>query len=269
MIEARSSARFWALAWSFAQRELKSRFKDTALGWLWSLAIPLGTLAVYSIVFGLIFKAGAPNFGTNREPIYAVWLFCGMVAFQFFANGVLRGIDALVASTVLMRKVPVPPAAPVAGSLIAGAFQTLLEIALVLALLLFLGNVGASWFLVPLWAALFFVFTAGVAMVLAIATAHLRDVAQIAAVLMQFLFFATPVVYPIELVPDGALGGWLLRVLEGNPIAHFVEMFRDLTYELHTASVGDWLYLAFAAAAALALGAFVTSRHGRDLAEKL
>lgn len=261
--------RFYALAWSFAHRELKARFKDTALGWLWALAIPLGTLVVYSVVFGLIFKAGAPHFGTNREPIYAVWLFCGMVAFAFFSNGVLRGIDALVNSTVLMRKVYVPPVAPIAGSLIAGSVQTLVEIALVLAFLSFLGNVGLSWLLIPFWAVLLFAFTAGIAMVLAVASAHLRDVAQIAVVVMQFVFFATPVVYPVDQVPADALGGWLKPVLEANPLSHFVEMFRDLTYELNSGTVLDWLYLLVASAVALAWGAMVVLRHGRDLAEKL
>jgi len=258
-----------ALAWSFAQRDLKARFKDTALGWIWSLAIPLATLAVYSVVFGLIFQAGAPRFGTSREPIYAVWLFCGLVAFGFFSGGVLRGIDALIGSSTLMRKVYFPPYAPVLGSLIAGTFQTLVELALVLIVLAALGNVSTTWLLVPVWAALFFAFTAGIAMVFAIASAHLRDIAQITGVLMQFVFFATPVLYPIDQIPPQALGGWLRIVLEANPIGHFVEMFRDLTYGLRPGEVGDWLYLGAAAAIALILGVAVSERFGRDLAEKM
>ncbi|MFL6090552.1 MAG: ABC transporter permease [Aeromicrobium sp.] len=261
--------RFRALAWTFAQRELKARFKDTALGWIWSLAIPLSTLAVYSVIFGVIFKAVAPPFGTAREPIYAVWLFCGLVAFNFFAGGVLRGIDALISSTTLMRKVYIPPFAPILGSLLAGGLQSLVELGLVLVVLGALGNVAATWLLVPIWAVLFFGFTAGCAMVFAIAAAHLRDVAQITAVMLQFVFFATPVLYPIDQIPPDALGGALRTALEINPIAHFVETFRDLTYELHTGSVGGWMYLLVASAVALALGAVVTQRYGRDLAEQL
>jgi ABC-type polysaccharide/polyol phosphate export permease len=266
---ARESWRFRALAWSFAQRELKARFKDTVLGWVWSLAIPLATLAVYSVVFGLIFHAGAPRFGSSREPIYAVWLFCGLTAFAFFANGVLRGIDALISSTSLMRKVYFPPTAPIFGSLIANGFQTLVEIALLLIVLGVLGNVSLTWLLLPAWAALFFAFTAGIAMALAIAAAHLRDITQIAAVLIQFTFFATPVLYPIEQIPPDALGGWLRTVLAANPLSHFVEMFRSLIYELHPGDPGDWQFLVLAAVLSLATGWLVTERYGKDLAEKL
>jgi ABC-type polysaccharide/polyol phosphate export permease len=258
-----------ALAWSFAQRDLKARFKDTALGWVWALAIPLSTLAVYSVVFGLIFQTGAPRFGNSREPIYAVWLFCGLVAFGFFSGGVIRGIDALIGASTLMRKVSVPPYAPVLGSLIAGGFQTLVEITLALVVLAALGNVSATWLLVPVWAVVFFAFTAGIAMLFAIASAHLRDIAQITTVLMQFIFFATPVIYPADLIPPDALGGHLRTALEANPIGHFVELFRDLTYGLHSGGLADWLYVVVAAGIALSLGALVSERYGRDLAEKM
>lgn len=266
---AGSVLRFRALAWTFAQRELKARFKDTALGWIWSLAIPLSTLAVYSIIFGVIFKADAPRFGNAHQPVYAVWLFCGLVAFNFFSGGVLRGIDALLGSATLMRKVYIPPFAPILGSLLAGGLQSLVELGLVLVVLGFLGNIAATWLLVPVWAVLFFGFTAGCAMIFAIGAAHLRDVAQITAVLMQFAFFATPVLYPIDQIPPDALGGVLRTALEVNPIAHFVETFRDLTYGLHAGSLGDWTYLLFATVVALTAAALVTQRYGRDLAEQL
>jgi ABC-type polysaccharide/polyol phosphate export permease len=266
---AQESWRFRALAWSFAQRELKARFKDTALGWVWSLAIPLATLAVYSIVFGLIFQAGAPRFGSSREPIYAVWLFCGLVAFSFFSGGILRGMDALISSTTLMRKVYFPPTAPIFGSLISTSFQTLVEIGLLLIVLAGLGNLSFTWLLIPVWAAVFFAFTAGLAMALAVAAAHLRDVAQVVAVLIQFIFFATPVLYPIDQIPPNALDGWLRTVLAANPLSHFVEMFRDLIYELHTGDLGDWQYLILAAVLALGAGWLVTERYGKDLAEQL
>lgn len=263
------SRRVAALAWTFAQRDLKSRFKDTVLGWLWALAIPLATLAVYSIIFGVVFRAGAPEFGNGREPIYAVWLFCGLVVFTFFSGSVLRGIDALIGSSTLMRKVPLPPSAPVLGTIISGGFQTLVEIGLVLVVLAALGNISATWLLVPVWAVLFFAFTVGIAMIFAIAAAHLRDVAQITAILLQFVFFATPVLYPVDQVPPDALDGWLRSVLQANPLAHFVDMFRTLTYGLRTGSLGDWLYLVVAACVALVAGAIVNDRYGRDLAEKM
>lgn len=260
---------FRGLTWSFTQRELKARFKDTLLGWVWALVVPLTTLAVYAVVFGVIFDAGAPRFGNHREPIYAVWLFCGLVAFGFFAGSVTRGIDALLQAGLMMKKVYFPPYSPVIGSVLAGSFQSLVEMGLVLVVLGAFGNVSWTWLLIPAWAALFFVFTVGVAMACAVAAANLRDVAHLVTVLLQFVFFASPVLYPIEQIPKDALGGHLQPILGANPIGHFVTVFRDLVYGLTPGDPVDWVNMVAATLLAVGVGTIVTERFGRDLAERL
>lgn len=260
---------FRGLTWSFAQRELKARFKDTLLGWVWSLVVPLTTLGVYAVVFGVIFRATAPEFGNGKEPVYAVWLFCGLVVYTSFASGVTRGIDGLLQAGLMMKKVYFPPYSPVIGSVLAGGFQSLVEMALVLTVLAAFGNVSWTWLLIPLWMVLFFLFTLGVAMACAVAAAHLRDVAHLVAVILQLIFFASPVLYSVDQIPKDALGGSLPAIIGANPLAHFVNVFRDLSYGLTVGSSADWINMGAAALLAVGAGTIVTERFGRDLAERL
>ena len=67
------------LVHTFAQRDLKTRFKGSALGWLWSLLVPLAQLAIYTAVFSLIFRAVPPDMGHGREGIFVLFLFSGLV----------------------------------------------------------------------------------------------------------------------------------------------------------------------------------------------
>ncbi len=69
---------FWSyrtLIWNFARRDLKTRYRGTFLGWIWSLVLPLATLMVYTVVFSVVFRAQPPPFGNGRTGIYSVWLF--------------------------------------------------------------------------------------------------------------------------------------------------------------------------------------------------
>ena len=264
-------SRYRSLIWNLAQRELRSRFKGTTLGWLWSLIVPLSSLVLYSIVFGIIFRTQAPAFGNGRAPIYAVWLFVGLIAFSFFSNGVIRGTESVWAVAGLMQKVYFPIYTPVIGALIAVGLQTLVEIALVLSVLAFFGNISWTWLLFIPWSVLFFAFTAGMAMLSAVVSTYFRDTMQLLAVLLQFLFFATPVMYPLRMIPENAFGLNidLRRVIVSSPIARFVEMARALLYELHPGRWTQWTALTLCATASLAIGLFAVTRFGHDVAERV
>lgn len=263
------ATRFAALVWTLAQRDLKARFKGTALGWLWSLIVPLATLAAYAVVFGVIFRAQVEPFGNGRDPIYAVWLFGGFIAFSFFSGALVRGADSLRSMASVLNRVRVPVLAPVLASLVSVGLQSVVELTLYLAVLAVLGNVGWTWLLLPAWALLFFCFCAGLAATFAIWALHLRDVAQVLVVALQMLFLATPIMYPLTMVPaDLDVAGTSLReVLGASPLAHYIEVPRSLLYGLDPGTPSQWLYLLVAALCSLAVGAAVSLRYGQDAAE--
>lgn len=254
-----------SLIWNFAQRDLKSRFKGTAFGWGWSLILPLATLLVYTLVAHYIFRAQPPNFGSGREGNFAVWLFVGLTAWGFFANSINAAIGGLLSTGPLLTKIYFPSYAPVLGTIVAVMIQSGIEVGLVLVILAIFGNVGLTWALVPIWAAIFIVFVSGLSLVFAVANIYFRDLQHLVAVALQLMFFATPILYPDTLISDPTLHA----IIVSNPMSQFVELFRANVYGLEIGSWTAWLYVLTWAAASLAAGVWVFNRWGRDLGEQL
>jgi ABC-type polysaccharide/polyol phosphate export permease len=266
-----SVSRSAALVWTLAQRDLKARFKGTLLGWLWSLIVPLATLGLYALVFGVIFRAQVEPMGNGHEPSYAVWLFLGLIVFNFFSYGLLRSAESLWSMAGVLNRVRMPVLAPILASLVAVGLQTLVELVLYLGVLALFTNVGWTWLLLPVWAVLFGAFTSGLAMAMAVFAVRYQDVHQLLAVILTFLFFATPVMYPLTMVPpDATIGPIGLRELLGaSPVAGFVDLARSLLYGLNPGDLNQWVYLSGSALIALGIGLITTSRFGSDVAEWL
>lgn len=266
-----SGSRFAALVWTLAQRDLKARYKGTLLGWLWSLIVPLATLGLYAIVFGLIFRAQVEPFGNGHPPVYAVWLFLGLIVFNFFSNGLLRSTESLRGLAGVLNRVRLPALAPIVSALVSVGLQSLLELGIFLAILVAFANVGWTWLLLPWWAVLFLLFTGGVAAAVAVLAVHLQDIQHVLAVILQFVFFATPIMYPLTMIPSelGIDGVALRTILSLSPMAQFVEMARTLLYDLQPGTMQQWLVLALCSMVAAAIGAFVVQRFGADVAERL
>ena len=255
------------LIWAFAQRELKSRYRTTALGWLWSLAVPLTTLVIYAVVFTIVFRSEPPDFGNGRAGNYAAWLFVGLVVWGALANAVNSAIATLVDVGPLMQKVHIPPLAPILGTVVAMGVQTLIEVAIALAAMLAFGNVGPTWLLLVPILALLLVFTAAVASTLAILNVHARDTKQITMVALQLLFFLSPVLYPIAIAPTEWHGIPVRAILEANPMTAFIDATRSAVYGLEAPSAADAVSMIAWTAIAVGLAWLTYLARGRDIAE--
>jgi ABC-type polysaccharide/polyol phosphate export permease len=261
--------RQWNLIWNFAQRDLKSKFKASALGWAWSLVVPLATLGIYTIVFSIVFRGSAPDMGNGRDGIFVVWLFAGLTVWTFFSSSVNGGIGGLIGTGALLKKIYFPAYAPVLGSTVAQGVQSLIELGLYLAVLLVLGSVGWTWLLLPLVIGLLVVFSASVATALAILNVYVRDLAHLVSVALQLLFYATPIIYTLDFVPVEYHGVPMRAIIEWNPLSLFVELVRSVTYGLETGPASAWIALSIWTAAALGLAMLVSRRRGGDLGEEL
>jgi ABC-type polysaccharide/polyol phosphate export permease len=267
---ARPRSSIWSsrsLIWNFAQRELKTRFKGTALGWAWSLMVPIATLLTYSLVFSVVFRATPPDFGTGRSGIFPVWLFAGLIPWSFFLITVNTSIPTLLANGPLLQKVYFPSYAPIVGSATAIGVQTVIEFTILAVVLTLLGVIGPSWLLVPAWFAIFATFVTAVAVSLAVVNVYFRDVAHVVNVALTLLFFLTPIIYTVDLVPVEWNGIPLRAIVSLNPIAGFVESFRSLMYGLEVPPPGTWLILIAWTAFALIAGVLVYRRWGLDIGE--
>ncbi|MCL2468410.1 MAG: ABC transporter permease [Micrococcales bacterium] len=257
------------LIWNFAQRDLKSRFKGSALGWAWSLVVPLASLGIYAVVFGILFRGELPVLPGYGKPLFVVWLFAGLTAWTFFASSINAGISGLIGTGALLKKIYFPSYAPVLGTTLAQGIQSLIELGLYLAVLLVLGNLGWTWLLIPVWVLVLVVFVASMATALAILNVYVRDLAHLVAVALQLLFFATPIIYLLKIVPTSWHGIPMRLLIEWTPMSTFVSVLRDLSYCL---TVGDWRKWAAMVAwtlAALGFAYVVVRRRGPDVGEAL
>ena len=254
---------------TFAQRDLKARFKGTALGWTWSLFVPLATVLTYTLVFATIFRAQPPDFGNGREGVFAVWFICGLVPWMYFSGTISTGMPSLLASGPLLQKIYIPSFVPVLGAGAAVLTQSLIEFGLVLVVLALFLNISWTWLLVPAWLAIFVVFSSSIAYVLAVANVFFRDLVQIVAVGLQLLFFATPIIYTFEQIPSTAGPIPLSAVIMANPITDFVVGFRFLLYDLQPIPWNIAAYAATWTAATVVLARAVYLWRGRDAGEEI
>lgn len=268
----RGQSTIWSmrgLIWNFARRDLKSRFKGTALGWAWSLVVPLSTLLIYTIVFAVIFRIEPPPLGNGRPGNFTLFLFAGLVVWTVFANGINTGILSLLTTGGLLKKVYFPSYAPVLGSVIAVLAQSAIEVGVLLAIMVVLGNTSWTYLLVLPWAALFVCFLSGLVHALAVLNVVFRDLSHIISVVLQLLFYLTPIIYSLSFIPEAWQGIPLRRIIGANPLTEFVTAFRNCVYDLTPPGLATWIALAAWTAVAVGFGVLVHRKLGLDLGERL
>jgi lipopolysaccharide transport system permease protein len=210
---------FWSfreLLWMLAQRDIKVRYKQTALGAMWAILRPTLTMVIFSIVFGRFAKIpseGAP---------YPVFVFAGLLPWMFFAQSVSSAAASVLGAGSLITRVYFPrlivPLASVGVALV-----DLVVALLLLAPLMVWYNIVPGWSLlaVPLMVVVALIIALGVGIAFAAVSVVFRDFRHIEPFIVQIWMFATPVIYPASLIP--AQWRWLAYL---NPMSGVVEGFR-------------------------------------------
>jgi ABC-2 type transport system permease protein len=260
---------FRALVWNFAQRELKGKYKRSVLGWAWSLINPAATLLIYTIVFSTIFRAKPPPLGNGHAGNYTLFLFSGLVLWNFFSNTINGSMSSLVGVGPLLRKIYFPPFTPVAGGMVAIGVQSLIEVGVLLVAMIAVGNVGLELVLAPLVLLMLAAFSLGIGLVLSVWNVYYRDVSYLVALGLQLLFYATPIIYPPSLIPEHAHGLPLRHIFSFNPVGRFVDAFRDCVYSQQVPGLRDLGILLVLSTAMLWIGWVLFHRRARDVSEEL
>jgi len=252
------------LIYNLAQRELRSRYKKSVLGWLWSLINPAAMLAIYTLVFGVFFNTEPPVAGNGTTESYGLYLFAGLVVWNFFSGTVNGSITALQTSGGLLNKVYFPPSAPAIANMMTVVLQLLIESAILAGIMIALGNVSISYLLFPVILVFLAMFSLGFGLLVSVFNVFYRDVGYLVGIGMQVLFYATPVIYPLSIVPD-----WALPVIRLNPLTQIVEWSRDAFYDLAWPSLGSFVGTALSCIAMFVGGWFVFNIKARNIAEEL
>ncbi|WP_369140003.1 ABC transporter permease [Modestobacter versicolor] len=259
---------FRGLIGNFAQRELKSKYKGSVVGWAWSLINPLVTLGIYTLVFGVFLGANPPEMG-NGMKVFALYLFTGLVIWNFINQVVQGSMIALTSNGPLLRKIYFPAFAPVAGNIVALALQTAIELGLLLFVFAVLGNLYWTVLWLPVVLLLVIAFAVGAGFYLAALNARFRDVSYLVQVTLNLVFYATPIIYPISLVEQYYDRHAWARIYELNPVTQLVELMREILYTNEAPSPTRFAYAAVVSLVVLATGWTFFQRRSRDLSEVL
>jgi ABC-type polysaccharide/polyol phosphate export permease len=255
------------LIWAFAQRDFRTRYRTSVIGWTWSLLQPLASLAVFAVVFSVVFRAQAPPLGNGEGSSYALYLFTGFIGWNMFSGLLNLSMASLRESGALLRKVAFPAWAPVLGSTLVQMVQVVLETLVLLTWFVVIGNVGWAWLYAPFLVLGLALFAEGIGLLLSTANARYGDVQYIVGVSLAALYFLTPVLYPLSAVPENR--AWLRAFVEWQPVSWYVRAFHDSLYLMTGPGLLDTAGLLLFGAAVFCGSLWVFDRTTEDVGELL
>lgn len=268
-LDLRQVWQFRDLLSTLAQRDVKLRYRQTALGAIWVILQPLIAAGIFSFVFGAV--AGLPS---GNVP-YIVFSYAGLLCWNLFASTLSKCSNVLVANTQLVSKVYFPrlvlPLSTVYSSLIDFGVA-----ALMLAVLMLIYRVAPGWglLLLPLWMLLTLILAVGCGLFLSALMVSYRDVQYVVPVAMNFLLYASPVAYSVatalqklqgKVSPELAV--WVERAFLANPMAGLLEAFRWSILGGPAPLWGAVIYSAVCAVALFVAGAFAFKRMEKRFAD--
>jgi lipopolysaccharide transport system permease protein len=210
-----------SLIWQFTRREVEGRYRSSALGIVWSFVNPLALLLVYTFVFGVVFKqrwAGR----TDDLTQFGLLLFAGMAAYGIFSDCVSRAPSLIVANPNYVKRVVFPLELLPPSVLGAALFHAAISLAVLLLVDLVLGGMPRwQWLMIPVLVLPAIMLSLGLLWFLSSLGVFIRDLGYATALVVQILFFLTPIFYPVELIPEP-----FRLVVRLNPLASVVTAVR-------------------------------------------
>lgn len=234
-----------------AVTDFRLRFFGSALGYLWQVMHPLLLFGVLYLVFTEVVRLG------EGVEFYPVALLSGIVLFVFLSESTSQAVQSLVEREPIVRKIQFPRLAVPLSTVVTALFRLGLNLIVVIVFLLISGGeVRLSWLEAPFLIALLVVLAAGLATLLSALYVNLRDVKPIWDVVLQVLFYGSPIFYTIELVPSQTLQELLMM----NPFAAILQQFRHAVIDpsnpsAYEAAGGNWqILIPLALIAVIAVG---------------
>lgn len=249
------------LLWAFVWNDLRARYVGSSIGFFWTVVNPILELVTFTFVFHTLIGVKFHPTGTTAH--YVLFLFCGMVSWNGFADGITRATTSIRSHAHLLRKINFPPIVLPAHVVVSSVVNQLFRLLILLFGMLILGD-GISWhvFLLPPFIVLQACFTLGVGLLLATMNVYFRDMSHWVEAALRIGMFVTPVFYPASAYPRE-----FILLLYPNPLAQFVGIFQGLLLNQHVPFVNSMIWAALTSVGALALGAWVFAHNRRQFAD--
>lgn len=203
------------------RKELTDQYAVSLLGLGWTILQPLALLGLYSFVFSIVLKTGTgPEF---QGVPFAFWLLCGLVPWTFFTDSLLRACRSITGNVSLVTKSMMDKRMLPISAMLGAFLGHIISLTLLLIIAPFFG-VSPGWGWLGLLAILpsMLLYCTSWAFLLAALNVYSRDVEQLLSVFLQFLFFLTPIAYPMGMAPE-----WAKKLLALNPHYYFIAIYRE------------------------------------------
>jgi lipopolysaccharide transport system permease protein len=236
-------------------RDVRARYAGSGLGVLWAFAQPILWMLLYTAVFSLVLRVPVES-GYASFPEF---LMAGLLPWMAIQEGLSRSSSALIDNAAMVKRAVFPLETLVLSVVLAAVVNEVIAFAIFAVYVGLLGHLSAPWLLLALPALLLqILLTFGLGCIAATLTTFVRDTAHAVGIALTVLFYATPIVYPASLVPAR-----LRPILEANPLAHLVDLYRR-AFTLHAPPrPSSLIYLSLFALVSTVLGAalFHRGRH--------
>ncbi len=214
----RDTVRYRELIWALALKELKVRYKRSVLGFMWALLNPALLMLVLTLVFSTIMRFPIPH--------YAVFLLCVLLPWTFFAQALSYGVESIVGNADLIKKVSLPKSIFPMAALVSNMINLLLSmIPLALLVPILRHPFYVTWLYLPVPMLALAIFTLGAMFFFAAANVYYRDVSHILQVVLSAWFYVTPIIYPLDFIPQKER--WIFKL---NPLVYVINGFRLSVY---------------------------------------
>lgn len=237
--------------------DFKLRYKNSVLGFLWSLAEPLLMLTVLYFIFTNLMRVNVEH--------YQLFLLMGIISWNMLSRGTTLSLNSILGRPGLVQKVYFPREVLVISCCITAFLMTLFEFIVFGAFMLaFKVMPGITIVYGPLILFIEFVLILGLSLGLASLNVYYRDIQYIWAVIMQAGFFAAPIIYPISIIPDKYV--WIIRL---NPMTRIIDMLRGSVIYSRSPILLDGIFITIAAVVILAIGYMIFLKLEPGFAEEM
>ena len=245
------------MIFSLVRKDLRTRYKGSILGFLWTFVNPLLQLIVYSVVFSSIMRVQMDK--------YYIYMFVGLLPWLFFCNCVQGGATSVMSGQDLIKKIYFPRLVlPIAT--VSAAFMNMLFSMIVMFAALFVSGKGITMQIIylPLLLLLLYFLGLGLAFVFSACNVYLRDLEHILGIITMSMFYVTPVIYPVSMVPER-----FLKILYLNPMTPMVVAFQDILYYQRAPHLDTLITVVAYAMISLVAGYFIFRKLQRNFVEEL
>ena len=216
LISSANARRNWFTITSLVSRDFKLKYRRSALGVLWSVLNPLLMMIVLSVVFSTFFKFSIENY-----PLYVI---LGNVMFALMADSTSGAMSSIIDSASLIKKIRIEKLIFPLEKVLFQLVNFCISLIAVAAVMIFFQVMPhVSLLALPLLLLYVVMFSAGVGMALSALSVFFRDVCHLWGVVITAWTYATPLFYPVEILPE-----WAMSIMQYNPMYHYVSYFRDL-----------------------------------------